>query len=48
MRVAIQGDGHAAVAEHLGHDLRVHAGGEQQRRGRVPQVVVDDYQILTF
>ncbi|HEX2883074.1 MAG TPA: hypothetical protein VHQ42_00730, partial [Candidatus Limnocylindria bacterium] len=42
MRVAVEGDGHAGVAQHLGHDLGVHAGDEHQCGGRVAQVMEAD------
>ncbi len=42
VRVEIEGDRDRDVAEHLGDDLRMHASAEQDRRGRVTEVVEAD------
>ena len=42
VRVAVEGDSYAGMAQHLGHDLGVHSGGQHQRGGRVAQVVEAD------
>jgi hypothetical protein len=39
MRVGVQCDGDAGVAQHLGDDLGVRVLGEKQRSARVPQIV---------
>jgi DNA mismatch endonuclease Vsr len=42
VRVAVEGDGDAGVAQHLGNDLGVDAGIEHQGGGGVAQVVESD------
>ncbi len=39
MRVGVERDGYAGMAQHLGDHLRVHILGEQDRGARVPEVV---------
>lgn len=39
MRIAVQGDAHILVTEHLGDELRARTGGELERRAGVPEVM---------
>jgi hypothetical protein len=39
VRVGVERDGDAGVAQHLGDHLRVHVLGEQERGARVPEIV---------
>ena len=42
VRIEIEGDADLGVAEHLAHDFRMYALGEEQRCRRVTQVVKTD------